>query len=153
MRNSVLLSRVDSVEIGDCIINPLNRYDIDKLNLLISDNPDYFYYKLLDDDYRFENLSYKEYGDSSYWDILMIINLMEETMYSLPKNYNYILSKCEEINNKMEAYFQNLNVDKNLEELIKKGEERNDERRKVRFIRKEYIPTFSEKLKDCVYEY
>lgn len=153
MRNSVLLQRDESVEISDFIIKPINRYDIDKVNELISNNPDFFYYKLLDDDYRYENLSFKEYGDSSYWDILLILNLYSETMYALPKNFGYIKSKCEEINNKMEAYFQNLDADKNLQTLLEKEEALNDERRKVRFIRKEYIPTFSEALKDCVYEY
>lgn len=153
MRNSVLLQRDESVEISNFIINPINRYDIDKVNELIRNNPDFFYYKLLDDDYRYENLSFKEYGDSSYWDILLILNLYSETMYSLPKNFGYIKSKCEEVNNKMNAYFQNLDVDKNLETLLEKEDKLNDERRKVRFIRKEYIPTFSETLKECVYEY
>ena len=153
MRNSVLLQKEESVEISNFIIKPLNRYDIDKVNELIDNNPDFFYYKLIDDDYRFENLSFKEYKDSSYWDILMLLNLNSETMYSLPKNFGYIKSKCEEINNKMDSYFQNLDVDKNLETLLEKEEKLNDERRKIRFIRKEYIPTFSEALKGCLYVY
>lgn len=153
MRNSVLFQREESVEINNFIIKPLNRYDIDKVSELINNNPDFFYYKLLDDDYRFENLSFKEYGVSSYWDILLILNLYSETMYALPKNFGYLKSKCEEMNNKMVAYFQNLDVDKNLETLLEKEEKLNDGKRKVRFIRKEYIPTFSEALKGCIYEY
>lgn len=153
MRNSVLLQKEESVEISNFIIKPLNRYDIDKVNELIDSNPDFFYYKLIDDDYRFENLSFKEYKDSSYWDILLILNLNSETMYSLPKNFGYIKSKCEEINNKMDSYFQNLDLGKNLETLLEKEEKLNDERRKIRFIRKEYIPTFSEALKGCLYVY
>ena len=84
---------IDSTyRVADIFLQHKNRKFSD---LFISDNEDAWYYIIIPDNALLEQIAYQEYDNSSYWDLLFMINQMD-TPFDLPKSADMVEYKVEE---------------------------------------------------------
>lgn len=114
-------------------------------NTFITDNPHYWYYKDIQDDTRLEVLSYFEYNDSKYWDLLFYINDMD-SIFDLPTNGDNIIAK---VNSKVQDFETKFGI---ITDIVIKNQQYdtflsevtilNEKHRRFRFIKPSYISQF-----------
>lgn len=110
------------------------------LNILqsfIDSNPILFYYIDLPDDSRLELISYNEYNDSKYWDVLFYINNMEN-IFDLPTNYDNL---NDEINKKISDYVDLVGsiTQENIDKIKTNILNNNEKHRRFRMVKKDYL--------------
>lgn len=154
MKNTILKYREETIDFEKYKLNPVNIIDIIKLRKYIKSNLNMFYMKNVNDNLRFEVLAYKEYKDSSLWDILFLLNYGDEGMFNFVKSDEWVNKEIEtELNKQIQMYKPYFDY-KKLKEVIKERiENKNDKNRKVLFIKPEYIPVFKEAIKEMVYDF
>lgn len=116
----------------------------------INNNPDYWYYKNIQDNTRLDVIAYKEYNDSSMWDILFYINQMDN-IWDLPKSEDYINTLTEDKMREFDNLFGSDRIDETRTlrraEIYKDLFSQNEKHRRFRFINKKYIPTLIATIK------
>jgi len=116
----------------------------------LAENNKYWYYKNIHDDSRLELIAYTEYQDSSLWDILFIINQMDN-VWDLPKSGDYINTISEQKVKKFNELFGASRMNETLtfrtQQIYDQYFELNEKHRRFRFIYSEYIPNFLEQIK------
>lgn len=119
-------------------------------NKTLEDYAHFWYYKNIQDNTRLELLSQTEYSSSMYWDILFLINQMDN-IWDLPKSEDYINTL---VDNRIED-FKLLFTEERMQETLalRKAElyqqyfNDNEKHRRFRFINKEHIPNLTELMK------
>lgn len=61
----------------------------------VLNNPSYYSVYSLQDDDRLEYISHRLYGTTDFWDILFLINNMDNT-FNLPKSHEYVYKRTED---------------------------------------------------------
>jgi hypothetical protein len=109
----------------------------------ILNNKQYFYYKTIADDTRLELLSFTEYGESKYWDVLFYINNMEH-IFDLPTNgdnlINRVQAKLLNYETKFGAILNSTVRNERYNTYFSELDTNNELHRNFRFVRKEYLP-------------
>jgi hypothetical protein len=102
-----------------------------------------WYYKSIPDDSRLELISYLEYGDGKYWDMLFFINNME-SIFSLPTNGDNVIHST---NDKLASFENKFGVindaalrSSKYEEYLLEAQNINELHRTFRFINTAFIP-------------
>jgi hypothetical protein len=124
--------------------------DKNKTFEFIDNNPQMFYAKLILDDSKLEALAFKEYNDSSLWDMLLIINKLD-SVFDLPKSPDYIHSKTESELSSWIGKFQINNeaiIKSKRQEIYNKNFALNEKHRNFKFLYLEYITVFLEGVRD-----
>lgn len=146
MNNSYidLLGRIktnDGFEFHNATIN------INQQNILKNITPNILKTIEVTDNTPPELISYMEYGDASYWDLIIIIN-GNQFDCCFPKDLNYVYSECDRL---LKKYKKNMPYmvwdEKNINDQIKpQVEKNNDSKRKIKVIKKEYLSLLISKV-------
>lgn len=91
MKNIIL--NYNKIEVDDFIVSD---YFSKKIHIIdfLSTHPELFVsFKVMDDE-KLENISYKLYGTSDYWDLLLMINGMDP-LVDMPYNSDTIINKVQ----------------------------------------------------------
>lgn len=91
MKNTIL--NYTKIEVDDFIVSD---YFSKKISIrdFLSTHPDLFSaYRVMDDE-KLENISYKLYGTTDYWDLLLMINDMNP-LFDMPYNSDAIINKVQ----------------------------------------------------------
>lgn len=130
--------------------NPFN-FNTKKAKEILEKYPYMFYTKIIVDNVRPEVLAYKEYNDSSLWDIIVMLNYTN-TLWIFPKDQDWIDEQSEARVDLWEKTFSvTLSTEKRAqkkEEFRLEFEEENEKRRTVILLKKEYLTLFKEKFKE-----
>lgn len=136
MYNSAL-DRLDYINNGDhdfhSALSELNQI---KFLSTITDNMVYYKEVLLND--TPEVIAYNEYGDSSYWDIIVLLNGTSMDIY--PKTVDYIYSEADRLIERLDnPAIDDTKRDENYQKIFDILTIKNNKKRKVRLLKKEYI--------------
>lgn len=138
----------DGIQLRDIFSVYKNKKLSDKF---ISDLSGFWYYKNVQDNTRLELLAYTEYSDSSMWDILFLINQMDN-VWDLPKSEDYIATVVQEKMDEFNFLFSEARMaetkDMREKELYEMYFQLNEKHRKLRFINKQHIPNFLEAVRE-----
>lgn len=119
-------------------------------NEFIANNKSFWYYKDIQDNTRLELLAHTEYNDSSLWDILFVINQMDN-IWDLPKSEDYVNELAQQKVDEFALLFGKSRMQETLElrtqELYQKYFDLNEKHRRFRFINKQQIPNLMELIK------
>lgn len=147
MKNSVLNNKIN-VSFNGFSLSPTYAVNIPKLREFMKNNLSLFYVKEMNDDVRFEVLAMREYNDSSLWDILMILNFGENGILNYAKSDTWINDNTDnQYEEQQEYYSPNFVADDLYNQILTKFQNKNEARRKVIFIKREFIPQFKEEIK------
>jgi hypothetical protein len=146
MTNSILIYPSYTVTVNGGNITFDNIFNTNKiygLSLTFASDYDYmFYYKEIQDDTRLDLLAFREYNNSSYWDLLFYINEME-SIFDLPTNYDNVhgmaLEKLEKMEAKIGVIKSPVLRNETFQRLLDETIQQNEKHRKFRFVRPEYI--------------
>lgn len=96
-----------------------------------------------------EMLSYLEYGTDEYWDIIVMLNA--SSMDIGLQNHIYVSKEAERLSEKWNDKHILSSKKINPEEKgLQTAQSQNEEKRKVAFLRKEYIPLIVEKYRNAI---
>jgi response regulator RpfG family c-di-GMP phosphodiesterase len=116
---------------------------------------DFKYY----DEYRVEDgekielISLKLYEDTSYWDLIMIYNGVED-FFGFPVNYDVILERTNEVYNRWYEKFGNqadamgINLDDRKNEILEEQKALNEKYRDIKYIKKSYLSEFLREMSE-----
>ncbi|CBZ42187.1 hypothetical protein [Campylobacter phage CP81] len=117
----------------------------------MKNNLSMFYVKEMNDNVRFEVLALREYNDSSLWDILMILNFGENGILNFAKGDTWVSDNAENQYKEQQEYFSpNFKPEDLYNQILSKIQKKNESRRKVIFIKRQFIPQFKESIKDML---
>lgn len=114
--------------------------ELNQLKFINNVTPDMIYTKqvLLND--TPEVIAINEYGDSSYWDIVVLLN--GTSMDIFPKTVDYIYSEADRLLTKLDnPAIDNTKTDENYQNIFEMLTKLNDAKRTIRLLKKEYIDT------------
>lgn len=114
--------------------------ELNQLKFINSVTPDMIYTKqvLLND--TPEVIALNEYGDSSYWDIVVLLN--GTNMDIFPKTVDYIYSEADRLIAKLDnPAIDNNKTAENYQKIFEILTELNDTKRTIKLLKKEYIDT------------
>lgn len=116
----------------------------------LKENENFWYYKNIQDNTRLELLAHLEYDNSSLWDILFVINQMDN-VWDLPKSEDYVSSMTETKTEEFLTLFGQERMEETLnlrrESIYTMYFNQNEKHRKFRFFYIQYLPNLIEKLK------
>ena len=99
----------------------------------------------VDEDEKIENLSFKLYGTTDYWDMLIILNGMK-SMIELPVNYDKVVERAKNKFNKWLKIFSKLKTqeqkDQKYEEFLNLEVDLNEKYRNLKYIDRNMISKF-----------
>jgi hypothetical protein len=126
-------------------------YDKSAVYSIVDANSHMFYTKVCQDDEKLEALAYKEYNDSSLWDVLFVINKMK-SVYDLPKNQDIVYSESVDYFNEWKAKFPYIQNQQTLDNIFKAIHSRkvtsNEKYRVIRYIYPDYLTVFLDQVKN-----
>lgn len=99
----------------------------------------------VDEDEKIENISFKLYGTTDYWDMLIILNGMK-SMIELPVNYDKVVERAKNKFNKWLKIFSKLKTqeqkDQKYEEFLNLEIDLNEKYRNLKYIDRNMISKF-----------
>ncbi|ANH51287.1 hypothetical protein PC5_00168 [Campylobacter phage PC5] len=150
MKNSILNNKI-MVDFNGFSLSPTYSVNIPKLREFMKNNLSMFYVKEMNDNVRFEVLALREYNDSSLWDILMILNFGENGILNFAKGDTWVSDNAENQYKEQQKYFSpNFKPEDLYNQILSKIQKKNESRRKVIFIKRQFIPQFKESIKDML---
>lgn len=106
---------------------------------------------LVEDDERIELLAYKYYGQTKFWDLIMIYNKMDSPML-LPKNYDFVYDRGEIRYNEWFNYYGDNKplwfLENKKRWFIQVSAKENEIYRNIKLIKKNYINKIMKELDD-----
>jgi hypothetical protein len=126
-------------------------YDKTAVYSIVDNNPYMFYTKVCQDDEKLESLAYREYNDSSLWDILFVINKME-SVYDLPKNQDIVYNESIDYFNEWKTKFPYITDQKTLDNVFNNIHSQkiadNEKYRVLLYIYTDYLTIFLDQVKN-----
>ena len=99
----------------------------------------------VDEDEKIENISFKLYGTTDYWDMLIILNGMK-SMIELPVNYDKVVERAKNKFNKWLKIFSKLKTqeqkDQKYEDFLNREIDLNEKYRNLKYIDRNMISKF-----------
>lgn len=112
--------------------------EINQIRFLSNITPEMIYTKELLLNETPEVIAQKEYGDSSYWDIIVLLN--GTSMDIFPKDITFIYNETDRLVKKLEnPAIDDTKRDENYQKIFNNLNAINNKKRQVKLIKKEYI--------------
>jgi len=113
---------------------------------------DYIKELLIEDNTLIEQISYRLYDTTDYWDLLFVLNNMTN-LNQLPKEEDIILRRADNIYkkwlevNQSTVIYEDLNIEEKYKNILKEEEEKNEKYRYFKYISSSHISEVMNELK------
>jgi len=113
---------------------------------------DYIKELLIEDNTLIEQISYRLYDTTDYWDLLFVLNNMTN-LNQLPKEEDIILRRADNIYkkwlevNQSTVIYEGLNIEEKYKNILKEEEEKNEKYRYFKYISSSHISEVMNELK------
>ena len=105
----------------------------------------------IEDDERLDLLAYKYYGQTKFWDLIMVYNKMASPLL-LPKNYNFVVDRGDiRYNEWFQTYGDNKPIwflENKKRWFIQVSTRENEQFRNIKLIKKTYINRIMKEIDD-----